>query len=101
MENNNQQQNPQVGTINVANKIRNTSFSKYQGLMPLFELISNSIHSIDERKKAIMTGDRFCQNSAMRCRRLELLLNQFCILVSERRMEVKYAIREINPDVQR
>lgn len=39
-------------TTNVENKIRNTSLSKYQGLMPLFELISNSIHSIEERKKA-------------------------------------------------
>ena len=41
-----------MATINVANKIRNTSLSKYQGLMPLYELISNSIHAIDERKKA-------------------------------------------------
>ena len=41
-----------LATINVANKIRNTSLSKYQGLMPLYELISNSIHAIDERKKA-------------------------------------------------
>lgn len=56
-ENNNQQPNPQVATINVANKIRNTSLSKYQGLMPLFELISNSIHSINERKKAELMGD--------------------------------------------
>jgi hypothetical protein len=29
-----------LATINVANKIRNTSLSKYQGLMPLYELIS-------------------------------------------------------------
>lgn len=42
----------QVATTNVANKIRNTILSKYQGLMPLFELISNSIHSIEERKQA-------------------------------------------------
>lgn len=42
----------QIATINVANKIRNTTLSKYQGLMPLFELISNSIHSIEERKQA-------------------------------------------------
>ena len=41
-----------LATINVANKIRNTSLSKYQGLMPLYELISNSIHAIDERKGA-------------------------------------------------
>lgn len=45
-------------TTNVANKIRNTTLSKYQGLMPLFELISNSIHSIEERKKAgLMEAD--------------------------------------------
>lgn len=44
--------NPQMATINVANKIRNTSLSKYQGLMPLYELISNSIHAIEERKQA-------------------------------------------------
>lgn len=47
-----QLQDQQIATINVANKIRNTSLSKYQGLMPLFELISNSIHSIEERKQA-------------------------------------------------
>lgn len=33
-----QLQDQQIATINVANKIRNTSLSKYQGLMPLFEL---------------------------------------------------------------
>ena len=52
MDNVIQPSNRFVATINVANKIRNTSLSKYQGLMPLFELISNSIHSIEERKKA-------------------------------------------------
>lgn len=57
MEKNNQQQDSQVATINVANKIRNTSLSKYQGLMPLYELISNSIHSIDERKKMGLMGE--------------------------------------------
>ena len=51
MEITNQQQYHHVATINVANKIINTSLSKYQGLMPLFELISNAIHSINERKK--------------------------------------------------
>lgn len=51
-----QQTNQQVATINVSNKIRNTSLSKYQGLMPLFELISNSIHSIEERKMAGLMG---------------------------------------------
>lgn len=59
MESNNTNQllNQLVATINVANKIRNTSLSKYQGLMPLYELISNSIHSIDERKKAGLMGE--------------------------------------------
>ena len=52
-----QLQNQQGATINVANKIRNTSLSKKQGLMPLFELISNSIHSIEERKKAGLMGE--------------------------------------------
>ena len=50
-------QEQQMATTNVANKIRNTSLSKYQGLMPLFELISNSIHSIEERKQAGLMGD--------------------------------------------
>lgn len=44
-------------TTNVQNKIRNTSLSKYQGLMPLFELISNSIHSIEERRQAGLMGE--------------------------------------------
>lgn len=39
-----------LATINIANKIRNTNLSRKQGLMPLFELVSNSIHSIEERK---------------------------------------------------
>lgn len=47
-----------LATINVANKIRNTSLSKYQGLMPLYELISNSIHAIDERKRAGFMDER-------------------------------------------
>lgn len=46
-----------LATINVANKIRNTSLSKYQGLMPLYELISNSIHAINERRKAGLMND--------------------------------------------
>ncbi len=41
-----------IAKSNIANKIRNTSLSRKQGLMPLFELISNSIHSIFERRKA-------------------------------------------------
>jgi hypothetical protein len=46
-----------LATINVANKIRNTSLSKYKGLMPLYELISNSIHAINERRKAGLMED--------------------------------------------
>lgn len=41
-----------IAKSNIANKIRNTSLSRKQGLMPLFELISNSIHSIFERREA-------------------------------------------------
>lgn len=41
-----------IAKSNIANKIRNTSLSRKQGLMPLFELISNSIHSILERREA-------------------------------------------------
>lgn len=39
-------------TVDIANKIRNTTLSKKQGMLPLFEVISNSIHSIEERKNA-------------------------------------------------
>lgn len=46
-----------IAKSNIANKIRNTSLSRKQGLMPLFELISNSIHSIFERRKAHLLGD--------------------------------------------
>lgn len=41
-------------TVDIANKIRNTTLSKKQGMLPLYEVISNSIHSIEERKKAGM-----------------------------------------------
>ena len=33
-----------IAKSNIANKIRNTVLSRKKGLMPLFELISNSIH---------------------------------------------------------
>lgn len=46
-----------IAKSNIANKIRNTSLSRKQGLMPLFELISNSIHSIFERRKAHLLDD--------------------------------------------
>ncbi len=42
---------------NIANKIRNTNLSRKQGLMPLFELVSNSIHAISERKKHGLMDD--------------------------------------------
>lgn len=35
-------------TSNIANKVRNTRLPKTKPLLPLFELISNSIHSIEE-----------------------------------------------------
>lgn len=35
-------------TSNIANKVRNTRLPRTKPLLPLFELISNSIHSIDE-----------------------------------------------------
>jgi len=41
-----------IAKSNIANKIRNTVLSRKKGLMPLFELISNSIHSIFERAAA-------------------------------------------------
>lgn len=37
-----------IPTSNIANKVRNTRLPKTKPLMPLFELISNSIHSIEE-----------------------------------------------------
>lgn len=47
-----------IAKSNIANKIRNTVLSRKKGLMPLFELISNSIHSIFERTEAnLMDGD--------------------------------------------
>ncbi|REC42034.1 ATP-binding protein [Chryseobacterium sp. 5_R23647] len=39
-------------TSNIANKVRNTRLPRTKPLMPLFEVISNSIHSIDEAEKA-------------------------------------------------
>jgi hypothetical protein len=36
---------------NIANKVRNTKLPKTKPLMPLFEVISNSIHAINEAKK--------------------------------------------------
>ena len=50
----------QSATINIANKIRNTSLSRKQGLMPLFELISNSIHSISERRETGLMDSSDC-----------------------------------------
>ncbi len=38
-------------TSNIANKVRNTRLPRTKPLMPLFELISNSIHSIEEATK--------------------------------------------------
>lgn len=42
-------------TSNIANKVRNTRLPRTKPLLPLFELISNSIHSIEEaRNKSII-----------------------------------------------
>lgn len=86
----NQQSNQQVGTINVANKIRNTSLSKYQGLMPLYELISNSIHSIDERKKAGLMSEN--ENGRIIVR---LIRNGDPIIQEEIRSNDNYPIKSI------
>ncbi|QGY47863.1 ATP-binding protein [Maribellus comscasis] len=37
---------------NIANKVRNTRLPRTKPLMPLFEVISNSIHAINEAKKS-------------------------------------------------
>lgn len=46
-------------TSNIANKVRNTRLPRTKPLLPLFELISNSIHSIEEAtsKNIIKPGD--------------------------------------------
>ena len=38
-------------TSNIANRVRNTKLPRTKPLMPLFEVISNSIHAIDEAKR--------------------------------------------------
>jgi hypothetical protein len=43
---------------NIANKVRNTKLPKTKPLMPLFEVISNSIHAINEARKAdLLSGE--------------------------------------------
>ena len=42
-----------IATSNIANKVRNTRLPRTKPLMPLFEVISNAIHSIEE---AVATG---------------------------------------------
>ena len=45
-------------TSNIANKVRNTRLPRTKPLLPLFELISNSIHSIEEaRNKSIIKAN--------------------------------------------
>jgi len=39
-------------TSNIANKVRNTRLPRTKPLLPLFEIVSNSIHSIEESIKA-------------------------------------------------
>jgi len=41
-----------LATSNIANKVRNTRLPRTKPLMPLFEVISNSIHSIEEAIKS-------------------------------------------------
>lgn len=41
-----------LATSNIANKVRNTRLPRTKPLMPLFEIISNSIHSIEEAEKS-------------------------------------------------
>ncbi len=43
-------------TSNIANKVRNTRLPRTKPLLPLFEVISNSIHSIEEAKKKKIIG---------------------------------------------
>ncbi|MDP3556110.1 MAG: ATP-binding protein [Bacteroidota bacterium] len=43
---------------NIENKVRNTTLPKTKPLMPLFELISNSVHAINEAKtQGVLKGD--------------------------------------------
>ena len=43
---------------NIANKVRNTNLPTTKGLMALFEVISNSIHAINEAKaKKTISGN--------------------------------------------
>ena len=44
-------------TSNIANKVRNTRLPRTKPLMPLFEVISNSIHSIEDAKKARLLNE--------------------------------------------
>lgn len=48
-----------IATSNIANKVRNTRLPRTKPLMPLFEVISNSIHSIDEaiKKGLLKSGE--------------------------------------------
>lgn len=48
-----------AATSNIENKVRNTRLPRNKPLMPVFELISNAIHSIDEAEKnhSIKKGD--------------------------------------------
>ena len=42
---------------NIANKVRNTNLPTTKGLMALFEVISNSIHAINEAKGKNLISD--------------------------------------------
>lgn len=45
-------------TSNIANKVRNTRLPRTQPLLPLFEIVSNSIHSIEEAKAKSIIGHK-------------------------------------------
>ncbi|MGJ1435709.1 ATP-binding protein [Sphingobacterium siyangense] len=44
-------------TSNIANKVRNTRLPRTQPLLPLFEIVSNSIHSIEEARSKSLLAD--------------------------------------------
>ena len=46
---------PMIGT-NLPGRVRNVSLAPSNGLMPLFEAVSNSIHAIEEAGRAPEDG---------------------------------------------
>ena len=58
-------------TSNIANKVRNTRLPRAKPLMPLFEVISNSIYSIEDAKKARLLNENQ-GTSVIDCIRIKL-----------------------------